>query len=143
MHSISVVVADQRKTQRSSFARRLRPEPGISVVAEAGTTYEVIKALRLKPQVLLLDWKMSVMHGLSLLPLVRRQSPSTRIILIADRLSRVRMLHDLALGARGYLKRAGARVHLAKAVRVVEDGEAWIPRAIVPPILVAVAHLSE
>ncbi|WP_447978877.1 response regulator [Candidatus Nitrospira bockiana] len=142
METISVVIADQKKTNRTSYVKRLRPERGIHVVGEAGSTYEVVKALRLKPQVLLLDWKIAVLHGLSLLPLVRRQSPATRVILITERLTRAHMLDGLALGVRGYLRRAGARVLLPRAVRVVDQGEAWVPRTIVPPVVDAVSRLT-
>ena len=49
MSAISVVVADQQRRLRSSYVRQLRPETGIAVIGEAATSYEVVKALKLKP----------------------------------------------------------------------------------------------
>jgi DNA-binding NarL/FixJ family response regulator len=141
--AISVVIAEQSKAFRASYTKRLRPEAGIEVVAEAASGYEVVRALKLRPQVLLLDSNISAVYGLSLLPLVRHQSPSTRIILMTERASRTRMIDALSLGARGYLKKALAPDVLAKAVRVVDRGEVWVPRGVVGPILQEVGRLSE
>ena len=142
MTAISVVIADQSKASRASYTKRLRPEAGIEVVAEAASGYEVVRALKLRPQVLLLDSNISAVYGLSLLPLVRYQSPSTRVILMTERASRTRMIDALSLGARGYLKKALAPDVLAKAVRVVDRGEVWVPRAVVLSILQTVGRLS-
>ena len=140
--AINVVVADQQKRIRSAYARQLRPEAGIAVVGEAATSYDVVKALKLKPQVLLLDWEISALHGMSILPLVRHQSPGTRVILLGERTSRRRLLDALSLGARGYLRKPMAKTFLPKAVRVVGAGEVWIPRTIVSTVLAAVGRIS-
>jgi CheY-like chemotaxis protein len=139
--AISVVVADQQRRLRSSYVRQLRPETGIAVIGEAATSYEVVKALKLKPNVLLLDCDISALHGVSILPLVRHQSPGTRVILLGERTSRSRLLNALSLGARGYLRRTVAKTFLPKAVRVVGEGDVWIPRTIVSTILAAVGQI--
>jgi DNA-binding NarL/FixJ family response regulator len=142
VNAISVVVADQQRIFRSSYVKQLRSETGIAVIGEAATSYEVVKALKLKPHVLLLDWDISAIHGVSILPLVRYQSPGTRIILLGERTSRTRLLNALSLGARGYLRKTVARTFLPKAVRAVGQGDVWIPRTIVSTILAAVSRLG-
>lgn len=142
MSAITVVVADQQKTLRSSYIKQLLPEAGITVIGQATTSYEVIKALKLKPHVLLLDWEISSVHGVSILPLVRHQSPGTMVILLGEHTSRRRLLDALSLGARGYLRRTVVRALLPKAVRVVGQGEVWIPRTTVSPILTAVSRIN-
>lgn len=142
MSAISVVVADQQKRIRSAYARQLRPEAGIAVVGEAATSYDVVKALKLKPHVLLLDWEISALHGVSILPLVRHQSPGTRVIMLGERTSRRRLLDALSHGARGYLRKPMAKTFLPKAVRVVGGGDVWVPRTIVSTILAAVGRIG-
>lgn len=142
MSAISVVIADRERSLRASYIKQLRPENGITVVGEAGTSLEVVKSLRLKPHVLLLDWNISLIDDLSILPLVRRQSPGTRIILLGARATRRRLMNALAFGACGYLKRTGTRTFLPKAVRAVGQGEIWIPRAIVATVLATIERLS-
>jgi len=142
MSAISVVVADQQKTLRSFYIRQLLPETGITVIGQAATSYEVVKALKLKPHVLLLDWEISSIHGVSILPLVRHHSPGTMVILLGERTSRRRLLDALSLGARGYLRKAVVRTLLPKAVRVVGRGDVWVPRTIVSAILTAVDRIG-
>jgi DNA-binding NarL/FixJ family response regulator len=142
MSAISIVVADQQKTLRSSYVKQLLPEAGIAVIGQAATSYEVIKSLKLKPHVLLLDWEISLIRGVSILPLVRHQSPGTMVILIGERTSRRRLLDALSLGARGYLRRAVMRALLPKAVRVVGQGDVWVPRTIVSTLLTAVGRIG-
>jgi len=142
MSTISVVVADQQKTLRSFYIRQLLPETGITVIGQAATSYEVMKSLKLKPHVLLLDWEISSIHGVSILPLVRHHSPGTMVILLGERTSRRRLLDSLSLGARGYLRKAVVRTLLPKAVRVVGGGDVWVPRTIVSTILTAVGRIG-
>ena len=142
MSAISVVVADQQKTLRSFYIRQLLPETGITVIGQAATSYEVMKALKLKPHVLLLDWEIASIHGVSILPLVRHHSPGTMVILLGERTSRRRLLDALSLGARGYLRKAVVRTLLPKAVRVVGRGDVWVPRTIVSTILTAVDRIG-
>lgn len=142
MSAISVVVADQQKAARSSYIRQLLPETEIAVIGQAATSYEVMKALKLKPHVLLLDWEISSIHGVSILPLVRHQSPRTMVILLGERTSHRRLLHALSLGARGYLRKAMVRTLLPKAVRVVGQGEVWLPRTIVSSIVAAIGRIG-
>lgn len=141
MSAISVVIADQQKSLRTTYMKQLRLESGIAVIGEAGTGAEVVRSLKLKPHVLLLDWDISMIDGMSILPLVRRQSPDTKVILLGERTTRRRLLTALAVGAKGYLKRTGTRLFLSKAVRAVEEGEVWVPRTIVASILTAMGRL--
>jgi DNA-binding NarL/FixJ family response regulator len=140
--AISVVIADQKKATRISYLKQLQPERGIRVVGQAGTRSEVVEAMKLRPRILLLDWKMFVVSGGSLLPLVRQQSPHTKIILLTSRASPTRIVEALSQGARGYLRRALARAFLVKAVRVVDSGEVWVPRTMVPLLLTLLSRLG-
>ena len=137
MRDICVVIADPQKATRTSYLTKLRPEKGIQVVAEVGTRREVVETLKLKPRILLLDWKMLAYGEASLLLLVKKYSPQTRVILLTGRADPMRVIHAFSNGARGYLKRTPVQPSLAKAVRLVDAGEVWVPRAMVP-ILIAV-----
>lgn len=92
-------------------------------------------AIRLRPDVLLLGWELFAVDGGGLLDTVRLQSPRTKVILLTSRAPRTRILDALAHGARGYLDRRLVPTFLAKAVQVVDAGEAWVPRRLVPDIV--------
>jgi DNA-binding NarL/FixJ family response regulator len=132
---ITVVIADQDKARRTSCLRLLRLRRDIRVLGQARSGLEALAATRLRPQVLLLDLSLSRGHGSDLLPAIRKSSPGTKIILVAGRASETRILEGLCHGARGYLDKRFLRTFLAKAVRLVGAGQAWVSRGIVPGIV--------
>lgn len=125
--SITVVIADHDRKRRNACLRLLRPEKDIRVLALARSALEALAAAGLKPQVLLLDLSLV---GSELLPTLRRSSPRMRIILIAGRASKLRILDALSLGADGYLEMKSLHAFLPKAVRFVGSRRAWISRAL-------------
>src|SRR5262245_23487239 len=135
MSPITVVVAD-RRVQRSLCLRLLDGEVGIRVVGEAPSGLEAITCVaRLRPRILLLGLSLVQSDGGSLIPALRQKSPHTKIILLTDKDSDARTLEALACGARGYLDRSVLATFLPRAVRVVDAGEAWVPRNMVAKTL--------
>jgi DNA-binding NarL/FixJ family response regulator len=121
----------------------LQPETGIRVVGEARSGLEAINCTgQLRPRIVLLDLALARVAGSSLIPALRQKSPQTKVILLTDRASEARTLEALAHGARGYLDRSMVNKFLARAVRVVDAGEAWVPRRMVGKIMDRLAGLT-
>lgn len=133
--TITVVVADEEKERRAACLRLLAPEKGIRVIAEAGTAAETLGAARLAPRILLLDARLAIGRGLVLLPIFRRSSPDTKVIVLMGQSSSAALLEVLANGAHGYLNRKLLRAFLPKAVRKVDQGEPWVSRKMLPRII--------
>ncbi|HEU5250898.1 MAG TPA: response regulator [Thermoanaerobaculia bacterium] len=133
--TITVVVADEEKERRAACLRLLAPEKGIRVVAEAATAAETLDAARLAPRILLLDARLARGRGLVLLPIFRRSSPETKIIVLTGQSTTAALLETLSSGAHGYLNRKLLRAFLPKAVRKVDQGEPWVSRRLLPRII--------
>lgn len=142
MPPITVVIADREKASRAACRRLLRLEKGIRVVGEVRSGLEAIAAVKLRPRILLLDVHMAAGNGVALLRILRQKSPRTKVILLTRRASQARILDVLAHGARGYLDKKAFRTFLSKAVRLVDAGQAWVPRKMVAKILDRLAHLT-
>ena len=142
MPPITVVVADHEPASRAACVRLLRPIRGISVVGKAGNGLETLAAARLKPRILLLDLDLSRRNGMSLVPGIRRRSPGTRVILLTRGASQRQILDALSQGVPGYLEKGSLPRLLAKAVRVVDAGEAWVPRRMIAKLMDRFARLS-
>ena len=138
MPLITVVIAST-ETTRAACLRLLRPVKQIRVVAEARSDREAIAAAGLNPRILLLDMSVSIRGGLVVLRAFRRDSPRTKVILLTRRGAEARILDALSHGARGHLERKALRRFLAKAVRLVDAGEAWVPRKMVAKLIVRFA----
>ncbi|PYQ64894.1 MAG: hypothetical protein DMF54_12585 [Acidobacteria bacterium] len=142
MSQITVVVADEEKERRAACLRLLESEKGIRVVAEASTTAETLGSARFAPRILLLDSKLAMGRGLVLLPVFLRSSPDTKVIVLTGQSSGAALLDALSHGAHGYLNRRRLRAFLPKAVRKVAQGEAWVPRKVLPRIIERLAQLA-
>lgn len=143
MPPISVVIADRERASRVACLRLLEHEKNIKVVAEARSSLEaVIAAATLKPRILLLDLGLSRRDGIAVLSTLRQRSPRSKVILLVGRASETRLLELLSHGAQGYLEKRVLRTFLPKAVRVVNAGEAWVPRKMVGKIVDRLARLT-
>jgi DNA-binding NarL/FixJ family response regulator len=81
-------------------------------------------------------------RGFVLLPIFLRSSPNTKVIVLTGQSSGAALLDALSHGARGYLTRRRLRAFLPKAVRKVAEGEAWVPRKVLPRIIERLAQLA-
>lgn len=139
---ITVVIADQDKARRATCLRLLRTEKDIRVLGEARSGLETLAAARLNPQVLLLDLTLSRGGGSELIPALRHSSPGMKVIVVSGDASKARILEALSRGAQGCLEKKLLRKFLAKAVRIVDAGQAWVSRRFVPEIVDRVTRLA-
>lgn len=144
MSPISVVITERRKAARAACRRLLDPDKDIQVVGEAGSGLQAVSTVaRLKPRILLLDAGLLGGDAASLLPLIRRKSPNTRVLLLTDPAPPSLTLETLSRGARGFLDRRALRTNLARAVKVVDAGQAWVPRHMVGRLMDRLARLTQ
>ena len=140
---ITVVIAERQPADRAACLQLLEAESGIRVVGEATSGLEAISSTgSFRPRILLLDLALARAQRIPLIPALRQKSPQTKVILLTDGASDARTLEALAHGARGYLDKALLATFLARAVRVVDAGEAWIPRKMVAQIMDRLAGLT-
>ncbi len=143
MAPITVVIADRRKAGRAACRRLLRLEKGIRVAGGARSRQGALAAAaRLKPRILLLALTLTPRDGVAVLPALRRKSPRSRVILLTRRASEARILDALSPGVWGYLDARALETFLAKAVRKVDAGEAWVPRKMVARVVDRLARFA-
>lgn len=69
------------------------------------------------------------MRALSMLPIIKRVSPASRLILIGGRGTSIDMLLEaVRRGAYGHISEEDLARDLPKAIHTVAGGEAWLPR---------------
>ena len=143
MPPITVVIADHKKSGRAACLSVLQHEKGIRVVGEVGSGLEAMAAAAmLKPRILLFHLNLFKGKKIALLRALRQKSPRTKVILLTRRVFEKPILEALSHGARGYLEERAMSTFLPKAVRMVEAGEAWVPRRMVAKIIDRLARLS-
>jgi len=134
MADVTVVIAAESHQRVRAL---LDGEAGIVVAGEARSlAHAFVLVARLRPAVLLLDFGRGWRDALAALQAIRSQSSRTRIILLTTRRTpESSILEAVRQGAGGYLGEAAVGGFLARAVRAVHAGEAWVPRRLGAQIL--------
>jgi CheY-like chemotaxis protein len=114
---VRVLLADDTFTVRFLLRQALEASGDFEVVAEAGDGQEAIEeAVRHRPELVLLDLAMPVMDGLQALPRLRAEAPEATVVVLSGFTSERMEPQALALGAAGYLEKAGSPVRLVESI---------------------------
>jgi DNA-binding NarL/FixJ family response regulator len=120
---IRVLIADDHALVRDGVRALLSTADDLEVVAEAGDGQEAVdRARETSPDVVLLDINMPGLGGLEAVPLIQREAPRARILILTqyDHADYVRRF--LRLGVAGYVLKKAAGAELISAIRAVHRG---------------------
>ncbi|WP_432971131.1 response regulator [Dactylosporangium sp. CA-233914] len=136
MSVITVLVTDDNPIVRQALCAVLAAEDDIEVVAEAGNGVDGLKAARrLQPDVTLLDYRMPVADGLSIVADLTRY---TSVLTLTSDDTEPVIAAMIRGGARGYLVHGQFDApDLVRAVRSVAAGEGWLSPAAVSIVTAA------
>ena len=123
MKPVRILIADDHELIRRGIAAQLARNPAWTVVAEAATGGEAVEqALRLKPDLIVLDLTMPGLNGLSAARRILAADPAARILILTMHESQQLVREVLAAGARGYvLKSDAGRTLVAALEALLED----------------------
>ncbi|MFG1842188.1 response regulator [Micromonospora sp. NPDC049175] len=128
---IRLLLAEDQGMMRSALALLLNLEPDIDVVAETGTTAEALDAaLRLHPDIALLDIEMPDGSGLDTAATLRDKLPGCRVLILTTFGRPGYLRRAMEAGANGFLVKDGPVEQLAAAIRRVLAGEKVIDPAL-------------
>ncbi|MFC4067929.1 response regulator [Actinoplanes subglobosus] len=128
--TVTVLLADDHQLVRTGFRVILEMEDDITVVGEAADGAQAVEmALRLRPDVVLMDVEMPGVDGLEATRRIAADGgPSVLILTTFDRDDY--LFAALRAGASGFLLKNGTPEALTEAVRVVASGEALLAPAV-------------
>ena len=135
--TVRVLLADDHQLVRTGFRVILEMEDDIEVVGEAADGAQAVDlALRLRPDVVLMDVEMPGMDGLEATRRIAAQGgPSVLILTTFDRDDY--LFAALQAGASGFLLKNGTPEALTEAVRVIAAGEALLAPAVTRRVIAA------
>ena len=122
MAMVDVYLCDDVPELRQLLRIILEEDPALRVVGESGDAEVGIEEIaELQPNVVLLDLSMPGMDGLEALPLIRRASPGTRVIVFsgftADRMRTIALAH----GADRYIEKGEALEDVRQVIREIAN----------------------
>ena len=121
---ITVVLADDHAVVRKGLRLLLEAEPGLHVVAEAGTVPDAIRMTKAhRPRVLVLDLNMP---GGSSLEAIPDLAASTAVVVLTMQNDPSFARQALQTGALGFVLKEAADDELLGAIRLAAEGETYL-----------------
>jgi two-component system, NarL family, response regulator NreC len=127
MSKLHILLADDHAVVREGLKRLIETEPDMKVIASASDGAEALeKAVRLCPDVAVIDVSMPKLNGADATRRLRKECPSTKVLALTvhEDTSYLRALLDA--GASGYVLKRAAADELINAIRAVAIGGVYV-----------------
>jgi two-component system response regulator NreC len=126
MTKIRVLVADDHTIVRQGLVGILKGSEEIEVVAEASDGNEAVeKALKMKPDVAVLDVSMPRLSGIEAARRIHEALPATRLLVLTMHDDEEYILKMVRAGASGYLLKDGAASELLAGIKALKAGKTY------------------
>jgi two-component system, NarL family, response regulator DegU len=121
--TIRLMLADDHRMLREGLGRSMR-EQSFDIVGEAGDGAEAVQmAMRLRPDVILMDVTMPEMDGVEACRAIRKDLTGTQVVMLTMHADQEVLASAIRAGASGYLVKDCSTEEIAAAVRMAASGE--------------------
>ena len=122
-----MLLADDHTILRAGLRMMLDAQPDIEVVGEASDGKQALaEALRLQPDLVLMDITMPEMNGIEATRQIKRAHDSTRVLILTMHENEEYLFQVLRAGASGYILKEAAGTELISAIRIVTSGRFYM-----------------
>lgn len=136
MSKVRIMIADDHELVRRGLRATLEERPGWEVVAEAGDGEEAIRlALKLRPDLLVLDVNMPKQNGLEVARCLQERAPKIRVLVLTVHDAAQVVREIMQAGARGYLLKSEAGKDLPTAVETVMQDQPFLTPSVTSIVL--------
>ena len=123
---IRVLLVDDHALVRLGFRRLLEDDPEIEVVGDATDGGEAVElAVRLQPDVIVMDYAIPVQNGALATRIIRDRVPSAKVLMLSMHTEAAYVQNSKQAGASGYLLKNAIDLELVSAVKAVLESE-WV-----------------
>lgn len=136
MKKIKILLVDDHAVLRSGLKLLLNAQPDMEVLDEATDGLEAInKAIKLFPDVVLMDISMPGIGGLEATKQIKSKCPKIKILVLTMHDDETYLDEFLRHGASGYVVKKAADTELTSAIRAVNRGEIALHPAVTKNII--------
>ena len=127
MGKIRILIADDHRIIRDGLQGLINAEPDMEIVGEADDGQSALQQVKdLQPHVVVMDISMPGMGGVRATERIRRECPSTKVIVLTAYEDKGYIGQMLRAGATGYVLKLAAAEELIKAIRVAAEGGTYL-----------------
>lgn len=131
-----ILLADDHDVVRAGLREMLNAHEGWEVCGEAANGRAAVEmAMRLKPDVAVLDLTMPDLNGLEATRQIRKELPQTEVLIFTMHETEQLIREVLAAGARGYVLKSDAGRHLVSAVESLSHHKPFFTAAVSEALL--------
>jgi DNA-binding NarL/FixJ family response regulator len=114
------LIADDHELVRRGLRSLLASRPGWEICGEARDGVEAVEMTKkLEPDLILLDITMPRLNGLEAARMIRREVPSTQILILSQHDTEEMSASALEAGARGYVSKSDVAVTLFSSMEAI------------------------
>jgi DNA-binding NarL/FixJ family response regulator len=138
---IRLLVVEDHAVVRMGLCALLERCPDIQVVGQEGTLAGAVEAaLRLRPDVILLDIRLPDGTGFEACRRIRAEFPEVRVLVLTSFAEEDTVLQALDAGAMGYLLKEADAEALMRGIRSVAAGQSVLDPAVTQRVIESVTH---
>ena len=140
----SVMVVDDHEIMRDGLREILQRTGNFEVVGQAGDGASAVNiAMKLKPDVIVMDVIMPLKNGIDACRQITEMLPDTKVLILTASAEEDAVLEAVAAGAIGFLQKYSGKEKLLNTVREVADGEYRIPSNVLRSVFAGIRGTAE
>jgi len=141
---ISIIIVDDQRLLREGLQTLLQTEEGLEISALCANGKEALQAVQdHKPDVVLMDIKMSGMDGIDAMKRIKREYPGTVVLMLTTFAENRYIVDAMAGGADGFLLKDMSSRIIVQTIRDAMNGEVILPAPIASKLAAKLSVLSE
>ena len=122
-----ILLVDDHAVVRSGLRMLLENERDVEIIGEAASAREAIEAaMRLKPNVILMDIGLPDLSGIDATRQIKKLAPDSAIVALPIHEDEEYFFQMLAAGATGYVPKRAAPEELLTAIRAAATGQVYL-----------------
>jgi DNA-binding NarL/FixJ family response regulator len=130
------MLADDHAVVRDGLRALLEAGNDLQVVGVAGNGREAVaEALRLRPDIVIMDIAMPELDGVEATRRIVERSPETRVLILSMYLSAEHIYRALQAGALGYVLKESAGEEVVDAIRALRAGKRYLSHRITETVI--------
>ncbi|MBI9044258.1 MAG: response regulator transcription factor [Anaerolineaceae bacterium] len=127
MAKIKILIADDHAIVREGLRTLVSNSQDMEIVGEATNGKEAVEmALKIKPDVILMDLVMPEMDGLEAIKAIKEQQSEANILVLTSFAEDDKVFPAIKAGALGYLLKDSQPSQLLEAIRDVRNGQSFL-----------------
>jgi DNA-binding NarL/FixJ family response regulator len=133
--TVTVLLADDHAVVRDGL-RALLEVGDLQVVGVAGNGRDAVaEALRLRPDIVIMDIAMPELDGVEATRRIVEKCPETRVLILSMYLSAEHIYRALQAGAQGYVLKESAGEEVVEAIRTLRAGKRYLSHRITETVI--------